>query len=117
MNNNKQIICAIIAGCLTIAIALMICAGILNKSHLLNSYIPARSSTVVPTDFNISQKDILKAYEAALCLGMDQETLINMVENNQLENIPYMKIGNDYIFSKKLLEIWVQDSVNKNARY
>lgn len=119
MNNDKSIIYSIIIGCLIIAIALIICASIVRNSNLLNSHIPPppSSSTIVPTDFNISQNDILNVYSTALCLGLDQNTLVKMIESNKLKNIPYMKIGDNYAFSRKLLESWVQDSVNKNAKY
>lgn len=58
---------------------------------------------------NIEEKNNLNLYDAAAYLGISEETLMQIM-NKEETKIPYIKFGNDYIFSKSALDKWIEES-------
>jgi hypothetical protein len=54
-----------------------------------------------------ADKDILMLYDAGAMLGYDPGEFIQDIKNGKLEGIPFIQVGDRYIFSKKALEEWV----------
>ncbi|HEY9061497.1 MAG TPA: helix-turn-helix domain-containing protein [Pseudobacteroides sp.] len=108
-----------LAGCIIIGASIIICSFILKDSNLLRSFIPtsAGQSVSVPSDFSIRQNDIIGIYDAAAYLGMDDSSLVSAINSNKLRGLPYTKINNNYIFSRKLIEQWVQEAAKSNKSY
>lgn len=102
-----------------LAVSLVICSYVLKGSNLLSSVIPVQPSSTfsVPNNFNIAQNDTMLIYDASAYLGMNDADLKNAILGNELPGIPYMKIGENYIFSRKLLDGWIQDNIKKNSQY
>jgi hypothetical protein len=65
------------------------------------------SITVSNTDSYYNNSDVLQAYDAGVMLGYEYNAFIQDINNGKLEGIPYLEIGDHYIFSKKALEEWV----------
>jgi hypothetical protein len=114
MNNKPVLLASII-----LAISLIICSFVLKGSNLLQSFIPPQqgSTLSVPDSFKIDQKDVLLLYDASVYLGMEENTLKSAIIKNELPELPYMKIGDTYLFSKKLLNVWIQDNIKKKSQY
>lgn len=70
--------------------------GILNGSFSTSAYSSEERDS-----------DVLMPYDAGYMLGYDQDALIIDIENGKLHGIPYAKLGDNYIFSKKALEDWI----------
>lgn len=69
------------------------------------------SLTVSNMDSYYTKSDVLQTYDAGIMLGYEQDVLIQDIESGKLEGIPYTKVGDHYIFSKKALEEWVYNTV------
>lgn len=95
-------------GMLFLGISMIISSLILsvsiNQENQLNGIL---NGTFNMSEYSGIESDIIMPYGAGIILGYDQDTLIQNIENGKLEGIPYTKIGDNYIFSKKALEEWV----------
>ena len=58
---------------------------------------------------NLEEKNNLNLYDAAEYLGIPQDILMQIM-NNEESKIPYIKAGSNYIFSKSALDKWVEES-------
>lgn len=58
---------------------------------------------------NLDKKEVLRLSDAATYLGITEERLMQVI-NKEEANIPYVKIGDDFIFSKNALDKWVETS-------
>lgn len=103
--------------CLAIAIAIgtsSISKAIENKGRFISDGISNGlydiSNTINENNINNQEeKNNLNLYDAAEYLGISQEALMQIM-NNEESKIPYIKFANDYIFSKSALDKWVQES-------
>jgi len=113
--DNKNIIW----GSLIIGISIIICSFLLKDSNLLNSYIPTppQNSVTIPDKISVAQNDVMILYDAASYLGFDARVMEHAIENNELPGIPCLKLGENYVFSKKLLDNWVQDAIVKKLSF
>lgn len=106
-------------GCIIIGISLIICSFILKDSNLLTSFIPtpAGQNVSVPNDFNIRNNDIIGIYDVTAYIGMDENDLIYAITSGKLKGFPFTKVNNNYLFSRKLIEQWVQESAKNHVSY
>lgn len=77
-----------------------------NKNDILNASLTGSLSVSNMESYkNVS--DVLQTYDAGIMLGYEQDNLIQDIKSGKLEGIPYIEVGDHYIFSKKALEEWV----------
>ncbi len=81
--------------------------------NLSGSFTSTSADAIYTENINGINKDILIAAEAGALLGYQREDLINAIIKDELEGIPYTKLGSEYIFSRKALEEWVYKSSTK----
>lgn len=110
----------IFIGMIFLGVSMIISSLILSKPQIkqeqfLNTSLNGSLyQNVSSSESNLTSGDILQPYYAGLLLGYDQEDLIAKIIDGTLEGIPYVKIGNHYVFSKKALEEWIYNqSVKK----
>lgn len=81
---------------------------ITNMSAVLDGSLSVINSD---SDYNtnaVSQtSDILQAYDAGVILGYEDYVLIQFIRDGKLNGLPYIDLGDHFIFSKKALEEWV----------
>lgn len=103
--------------CLAISIVIgtsSISKGIENKGRFIADGISNGlydiSNTINQNNINKQEeKNNLNLYDAAEYLGISQDVLMQIM-NKEETKIPYIKFGNDYIFSKSALDKWVEES-------
>ncbi|MCF0147794.1 MAG: helix-turn-helix domain-containing protein [Clostridium sp.] len=104
----------------TLALSIIISAsiiskGIENKGRYIGDglYQGANniSTTIRDRSFNDKEnnKDVFTQDDAALYLGISQERLMQII-NNEKSNIPYVKVAENFIFSKNALDKWIEES-------
>ena len=104
----------------TLALSIIISAsiiskGIENKGRYIGDglYQGANniSTTIRDLSFNDKEnnKDVFTQDDAALYLGISQERLMQII-NNEKSNIPYVKVAENFIFSKNALDKWIEES-------
>lgn len=107
-NNNLLI------GAIIISIALIICASILKDAYV-NKGIPSQSSPYINLDITglkeaLSDRDTLIGHDVAVYLGIDYDDLKQMLYQDKLKDIPYIRIKGEFIFSKKALDEWLYNA-------
>ncbi len=117
MGDNMDKI-GIAIGSIIIGASCIIGANILKGSNLLDSnfYVPS-SHVSFPSNLELEQKDVLQLYEAAKYLGMEFQELEFAIETNRFKDLPYVKLGDHYVFSKKLIELWVEEAAKNRVKY
>lgn len=119
MNNKNQLLGASII----MAVALLLCAYILKDSNLLKSHIPSPANHLsvslsnADRNLEIKDKQVLSLWEAAAYLHVDSDALKDLLSTQGSTNIPYMKIGNNFIFSKKALDEWVEQGAKSHLHF
>ena len=82
----------------------------INTNATVNGVISVSNSDSDNTD---KDSDILILHDAGTMLGYASDELIQMIKDGKLEGIPYVDLGDHYIFSKKALEEWVYNNSTK----
>ncbi len=104
-------------GILLLGISMIISSLILSKSisegKQLNGSL---NGTFDISNTTNEEGDILKAYSAGVMLGYDRDDLIKDIDSGNLQGLPFAKIGDQYVFSKKALEEWVYSKSKENMR-
>lgn len=57
------------------------------------------------------EKTTLSVKEVAQYIGVHQETIYTLVHMKQ---IPHFRCGRRILFSKEMLEMWMEDQIRKN---
>lgn len=107
MKKNLLFIGMLFLGASMIISSLILSASIKQGNQLTGSL----TGSFNMADYSGIDSDILMPYGAGIILGYDPDTLIQDIENGKLEGIPFTKIGDNYIFSKKVLEEWVYSKI------
>jgi len=87
-------------------------------SHSLSNTINTNAAvngviSVSNSDNTDKNSDVLMPYDAGAMLGYQSDEFIQMIKDGKLEGIPYVDLGDHYIFSKKALEEWVYNNSTK----
>ena len=105
MKKNLLFIGIIFLG-LSMIISSYIISKSLSKSINMNGILNG-SLTVSDMDSYNFESDVLQAFNAGRMLGYEADSFIQDINNGKLDGIPYIKLEDHYIFSKKALEEWV----------
>lgn len=81
-----------------------ICDGLLNLS---NGVTNLASKADTNTDSAIFGRDTYNLPLAAAYLGISESKLIAIIHSKN-SKIPYVKIGNDFVFSKHAIDKWLE---------
>ena len=112
MSKDKLLPISIFALAFSIIIsASIISEGLTNNGMNIGSGISQGANIINPTNINenSNEKSIFSAEEASVYLGIAEERLMQII-NNEESKIPYVKVGGDFIFSKNALDKWIQES-------
>lgn len=104
-SRGELIICAII-----IAAALIICTNKLVGTNLFTGNIRTSGSFGgnVSLSGNASKNDeVLSLYEAGGYLNMEPDDLEKLLKSTNTQEIPFFKVSDNYMFSKKALDEWI----------
>lgn len=108
----------IIFGCLIISISLIICSYMLQDSNLLRNGVHTEGSSFsVPSNLNFNQNDVMQIDDVCTYLGIDATALKDAIEKNELPGLPYIKLGDNYLFSRKQIDIWVQEAAKNKQNF
>lgn len=110
---KKDLLCISIV---FLALSMIISAYIISKSLSEETYMNGNLSgalTVMSDDTNFITSDVLNEEAARAMFGYAYDYLIQMIRDGNLEHIPYIEFGDNYIFSKKALEEWVYSRLIK----
>ncbi len=111
----------IIAG-IAVAISLVISSKLIGDAYMAK--VQAPSIPYINADLSgiekaMGNKDSMLVYELADYLGMNGENMDvfeRMIRENKIEGLPYVKINEVYIFSKKAIDQWLYDSSLKKYK-
>ena len=115
MSKDKLLAISIFALAFSIIIAAtIISSGIETKGRYISDGIFQGAINISMTIRDISfneedSKNIFSATEASVYLGISEERLMQIM-NNEQSKIPYVKVGEDFIFSKNALDKWIEES-------
>lgn len=103
----------------TLALSIIIAAYIISKGietkgrYIADGIFQGASNinTTIRDNSINDEKDesIFNAYTASNYLGISQHRLMQLL-NNEESGLPYVKIGESFIFSKNALDKWVEES-------
>lgn len=101
-------------GLLFLGISMIISSYFLSQAIKEQTQLNGIFNGSLSMDDNSENNDILRIYDvAAMFAYEDYDSLIKDIKSGRIEGIPYTKIGENYIFSKKALEEWVYNTVSK----
>lgn len=115
MTRDKLLSISIFALALSIVIsASIISKGIENKGRYIAEGISQAANNIEvninDSSFNKeNNKDVFTQGDASVYLGISQERLMQIL-NNEKSRIPYVKVGENFIFSKNALDKWIEES-------
>ncbi|MBE6053128.1 MAG: DNA-binding protein [Clostridium sartagoforme] len=115
MSKDKLLSSSIFALALSIIIAASIISkGIEAKGRYIADGIFQGANNINTTirDNSINNeesKSVFNASTASSYLGISEDRLMQLL-NNEESGIPYVKIGEDFIFSKDALDKWIEES-------
>ena len=112
---SKEKLLPISIFCLSLSIiisALIISNGMQNNGRFIGDGVSSGINNINNTvnkemSNNEISKEAYNLFEASAYLGISQEKIMDVI-NNKESGIPYIKIGADYIFSKKALDKWLE---------
>jgi hypothetical protein len=81
----------------------------------MNAILNGSLSVVSNSDSNYNANDILQGPDAGAILGYDYNAFIQAIKDGKLEGIPYIDLGDHFVFSKKALEEWVYKIQSNNS--
>ncbi|MDV4149558.1 helix-turn-helix domain-containing protein [Clostridium sp. AL.422] len=116
MSKDKLLPIAIFSLAISIIIAASIISkGIENKGRYIGDGVFQGFNNVSNTirDINLNNeeddKGVFSSEECSEYLGISEERLMQIM-NNQESKIPYVKVGENFIFSKNALDKWIEES-------
>lgn len=115
MSKDKLLPISIFSLALSIVIAASIISkGIENKGRFIGDGLFQGANNISTTirDISLNDKDnksILNVDTASTYLGISQDRLMQILNNKESE-IPYTKVGENFIFSKNALDKWIEES-------
>ena len=56
-------------------------------------------------------------HEAESYLGMEGHQLEHAIKTNKFKDFPYVKLGDNYVFGKKLIDLWVEEAAKNRESY
>lgn len=117
MPNSNKVFISIISGSLIIGIFILLSTIIYcktmdnNDEKYVSASISGLDNVTLKTE---SEDDVLSVYEASRYLLIESEDLENIIQNGNSLGMPYVKIKDEYIFSKSALDEWFIKACNQN---
>lgn len=114
MSKDKLLPISIFSLALSIIIAgSIISKGIENKGRFIGDGLFQGANNISTTirDISLNNKDnegIFNADTASTYLGISQDRLMQIL-NDKESGIPYIKVGENFIFSKNALDKWIEE--------
>jgi len=96
--------------CLAVALVMssvIISRGITDSAKVISENLWQVKSVNNASPTIVANKDTMSSFEAAEYLYTNQELLIQDIENKKLD-IPYVKINDNYVFSKNAINKWLE---------
>lgn len=104
---------------IAIIISAVILAFALNRQGVLTGDLNGslNGSLTLVDSSGLYDSDIIQSYQAAQLLGYQTgpEELITDILQGSLPGIPFTKINNNYIFSRKALEEWIYSRITGSS--